>query len=155
MSIRRVCLVLLALLVLGASGCGKEVTPYVSSDEWRPVLNQASRGNPPGDPHFAETTWHWSTKLFQQAASSKRNGPHRAEDRKALMEWAVLACYLEAYDAEHDFPSAFEQNDQELMSTAMKHAVETFGQPAMEKSWNSFSAVWSEYGLAEVKNPFR
>ena len=144
-----------ACLLAGLGGCKKAETPYVSSDEWRGVLHQALRGNPPGNPHFAETTWRWSAQLFQQAAASKRDGPHRAEDRKALMEWAVLADYLRNYDAEHDAPSAFTSNDQELMAGAMKHAVETFGQPAMGKSWNSFAAVWTEYGLKPVSPPFK
>ena len=154
MCVRPLCLIILAFLTLTLSGCKKAETAYVSSDEWRGVLTPVLHNNPPGSAHFAETTWLWSSRLFQQAAASKRDGLHRAQDRKALMEWAVLAHYLKAYDATHDSPSAFGQNDQELMSTAMKHAVETFGQPAMGKSWNSFSALWKEYGLAPVERPF-
>ena len=80
------------------SGCRQAPVQDVTVAEWRVVLSQALRDNPPGGAHFIEGIWRWSGRLFQQAAASKRGGPHRAEDRKALIEWAVLAYYVHALD---------------------------------------------------------
>ena len=154
MPARRFSLLLLAAWTCFAPGCRKAPTKDVTVSEWRGVLNQVLRSNPPGDAHFAENVWRWSGRLFQQAAISKRGGPHREDDRKALIEWAVLAYYAHALDLEKGPPSVFVTSDQEMMGGAMKHAVETFGQPTMEASWEHFAALWKEDGLPGVESPF-
>ena len=97
--------------------------------------------------------------MVRQTVSAGRRfpnaaAPHRAEDRKALIEWAVLGYYIRAYDIAYDSPSAFVENDQQLMSTAMQHGVETFGRPTMKESWNSFKSLWQDFGIKPVESPF-